>query len=349
MSQRRGSPQPGEGQFNLTEHARQLSGLLRAFAEKKAEVDRALAGGAAGEDAYRIMADLDRADEHLVQELKRWCRPDMEDVISTAWQEPVLLDTLDFASILAMAESILVGARRLADWAQDDPLDETGAELLADLAKEWEVLEIVLTANGIGRGTTEWRAYDESPLSAAQCLRDLIRAVRRGDTNWFVYLPVFGVCLLSLAPNARMGMPHAAFAKRLAVAVELLKKCVAPANQGQDNRTDEHSEPEQSPHIVLGGRKEDPIVFGPDFHSCRWGSKQFTFTEMQAACARVLWEARQRGTPDVSGKTVLEEAESAMVDSERPRLRDLFRDHPAWRTMIVSASKGTYRLADPMV
>src|SRR5262249_45594754 len=34
-------------------------------------------------------------------------------------------------------------------------------------------------------------------------------------------------CLRSLAPNACMGMPHEVFAKRLAVAVEMLRKIVA--------------------------------------------------------------------------------------------------------------------------
>jgi hypothetical protein len=119
------------------------------------------------------------------------------------------------------------------------------------------------------------------------------------------------------------------------------------ARQPVDERPGECADPEPTRRVILRGREEGPIVFGSDFHSCRWGSERFTFTGMQAACVRVLWEARQRGTPAVRGITVLDEAESAMADSTKPRLRDLFRNHPAWRKMIVSASRGTYRLADP--
>jgi hypothetical protein len=113
----------------------------------------------------------------------------------------------------------------------------------------------------------------------------------------------------------------------------------------------ESSETPSSPNrqrVDLSGGEEPPIEFSRDFRSCRWGTKQFTFTAQQAACVRVLWESRQRGTFDVSQITVLGEAESAMADSPKPRLRDLFRSHPAWGTMIVKGStRGTYRLAEP--
>jgi len=97
------------------------------------------------------------------------------------------------------------------------------------------------------------------------------------------------------------------------------------------------------------GWVEGLVRFSSDFRSCRWGTEQFTFTAQQAACIRVLWESRQRGTPDLSQITVLAEVESAMADSRKPRLRDLFRKHPAWGTMIVKGlARGTYRLADPL-
>ncbi|MBC7818184.1 MAG: hypothetical protein IAG10_14955 [Planctomycetaceae bacterium] len=64
---------------------------------------------------------------------------------------------------------------------------------------------------------------------------------------------------------------------------------------------------------------------------------------MQAACVKVLWEARQNGTPTVGDATVLE-----LVESDSERLSLVFRDHAAWGTMIVEGqTKGTHRLADP--
>jgi hypothetical protein len=100
--------------------------------------------------------------------------------------------------------------------------------------------------------------------------------------------------------------------------------------------------------VVRRPREEGPIVFSSDFRSCRWGTEQFTFTTQQAACVQVLWESRRRGTPDVSQITVLEEAGSAMAGSRKPRLRDLFRKHAAWGTMIVQGhARGTCRVADP--
>jgi hypothetical protein len=256
MSERIRGEQPPDGQFNLTEYARRLVGQLKAFAEKKAEVDRALADGVVEKEANAIMSELDRADQQLVQEMKRWCRSDMEEAISTARQEHAHLWTVDFASILAMAEKILVGARRLADWAQDDPLDETGAELLSNVAQEWVVLEIVLTANGIGRGLNAWHAGDDGTSAAAQCLQDLIHAVRRENAAWFIYLPILGVELLDLAPEARMGMSHSAFAKRLSVAVEILRK-LQPASSAR-GRPGRRGYPREALAYAQELRKKNP-------------------------------------------------------------------------------------------
>jgi hypothetical protein len=36
-----------------------------------------------------------------------------------------------------------------------------------------------------------------------------------------------------------------------------------------------------------------------------------------------------------------------MAESDKPRLRDLFRDHPAWNLVIITAKKGLYQIADP--
>jgi hypothetical protein len=91
----------------------------------------------------------------------------------------------------------------------------------------------------------------------------------------------------------------------------------------------------------IAGAKE--IVCSPDCRSVRWGGTQFTFTANQAAVVELLSEARRHGTPDIGGDTLLYRTQ---VDSKR--LRDVFRGHPAWNTMIVEGeTKGAHRLADP--
>src|SRR5207244_789483 len=94
---------------------------------------------------------------------------------------------------------------------------------------------------------------------AASCLHDLACGVRK-DTDWFKYLP--NICdsdLISLVPNARMGMAHVAFAKRLAVAVELLRKIVPVAEPESGPRTHEK---EHRTRVTLRDRQEGPLVLG---------------------------------------------------------------------------------------
>jgi hypothetical protein len=214
-----------ERRIKLTEHARRLESMIKAFGAKKAEVDQALRLVQSRDEADALMEDLDDEDDRIIKELKRWCHPEMEGIIDDALPEQVALHTVDLGSVLTQAEPILTRARLLADWAQDDALDQTGADMIADLALDWVVFEIALTAKGIGRGEVGWTAgNDEGDRCAAvRCLSDLINAVRR-DVAWFFYLPILGVELLDIFPGARMGMSHAAFAKRLGVAVELLRK-----------------------------------------------------------------------------------------------------------------------------
>ncbi len=86
-----------------------------------------------------------------------------------------------------------------------------------------------------------------------------------------------------------------------------------------------------------------------DYHSVLWYGTEYKFTNTQAACVKVLWEAWEQGTPDVGQAAILEE-----VDSDRRRLSDVFgrgkKRHPAWGTMIQpGATKGTFRLAEPEI
>ncbi len=85
---------------------------------------------------------------------------------------------------------------------------------------------------------------------------------------------------------------------------------------------------------------ENSIAHSDDFRSVRWCERDFSFTPNQAACIKQLYHACTNGTPDVGDDTLLESA-----DSQAKRLRDVFKGHPAWNTLIVTGlRKGTHRL-----
>jgi hypothetical protein len=88
-----------------------------------------------------------------------------------------------------------------------------------------------------------------------------------------------------------------------------------------------------------GPTLQDPS-HASDFSWVKWGGALFKFPPMQAQAIRLLWLAWERGEPAVRHDTILVE-----IDSESPRLRDLFKRNDAWGTLIIKASvKGTYRL-----
>jgi len=79
-------------------------------------------------------------------------------------------------------------------------------------------------------------------------------------------------------------------------------------------------------------------TFPPSFGSGR----PTRFTPKQAAAERLLWNAWESSQGDLSGAFILTE-----IESDADSLRHVFRNHPAWGTMIVSVRKGVYALAEP--
>lgn len=84
-----------------------------------------------------------------------------------------------------------------------------------------------------------------------------------------------------------------------------------------------------------------------DFSCVNWKSEVFAFGPLQRAVVAALWRAREQNHEWVSQETLL-----TVAESEGGRLRDMFRRHPAWGTMIVPAvdiggPPGSYRLAEP--
>lgn len=83
----------------------------------------------------------------------------------------------------------------------------------------------------------------------------------------------------------------------------------------------------------------------PDFRSVSWFGESYSFTANQAACVKILWEAWENETPEVSGAHLLEAAD---VQDSTQRIDLVFRGNPAWGAMIVPGkTKGVYRLKEP--
>ena len=83
-----------------------------------------------------------------------------------------------------------------------------------------------------------------------------------------------------------------------------------------------------------------------DFTEVKWFGKRYAFTKgIQSRAIEMLWVEFEKGGFSIHEKTIGEKTESS---SERFRLRDVFRNHPAWGTMIQTAeTKGCHRIAKP--
>jgi hypothetical protein len=73
---------------------------------------------------------------------------------------------------------------------------------------------------------------------------------------------------------------------------------------------------------------------GPGFASVDWYGTVYTFTPKQRAVVAALWQAWESGDLYVAEPTLLR-----IADSCSDRIRDLFRRHPAWNTMIVTGPR----------
>ncbi len=96
---------------------------------------------------------------------------------------------------------------------------------------------------------------------------------------------------------------------------------------------------------IKTGMGDNDVGHSDDFRSLKWFGETYSFTVNQAPVVKMLYENWQNGTPDVGNETLL-----SAVDHEFPpeRLSVLFRDHPAWGTIIVSGTtKGTRKLQSP--
>jgi hypothetical protein len=238
MSQRRRVSRTSRQQHGASEHHRRWDALYS--------------------EAVKLLSDnISQAKREQVTE--NFVKIGLENEVLIPGAEVELLeDEMDFGAVLALAEPLLTLAQRLAEWAQDGQLDDTGADMLLRIGEQWLALESILHAHGLGTGNARWSSDDDRVRSAASCLHDLACAIRK-NAEWLKYLPdIITTCLLNLAPDACMGMPHAVFAKRLAVAVELLRAIQRPATpKGKPGR---RGYPLKALNYAKELRKKNPMM-----------------------------------------------------------------------------------------
>lgn len=82
---------------------------------------------------------------------------------------------------------------------------------------------------------------------------------------------------------------------------------------------------------------------GGDFRSLLWHGQVYGFNPSQAKVVAKLWNARQKGQPDVPDDQLIRVSGSA-----NGRLDDVFNGSPAWGTLITAGeARGTHRIAPP--
>ena len=83
------------------------------------------------------------------------------------------------------------------------------------------------------------------------------------------------------------------------------------------------------------------FVPSPDYRRVDWRGKKFHFSPMQSHVVRLLHEEFQTGRGELGDAWVLER-----VGSQGKYLRDLFRRHGAWGTLVIEGeNKGTHKLS----
>jgi hypothetical protein len=84
-----------------------------------------------------------------------------------------------------------------------------------------------------------------------------------------------------------------------------------------------------------------PREFDPseDYRHVIFKGASYSLTRKQAEVVKILHQSAKAGHPDVGKDRLL-----SSIESETSDMRSIFKNHALWQTLIISASKGTYRL-----
>jgi hypothetical protein len=126
--------------------------------------------------------------------------------------------------------------------------------------------------------------------------------------------------------------------KVLSVAIEKARGLAAPL-------VEELKKPAAAP---TPGDEKPAVHHSDDFTSVVWYGTAYYFKQgMQADSVKALWKQWEKSPGlGLHAGTILQTLDSS-IERDRFRMPLVFRDHPAWGSMIVTAGKGIYRLAEP--
>lgn len=80
---------------------------------------------------------------------------------------------------------------------------------------------------------------------------------------------------------------------------------------------------------------QEVVISDPENHRAVWFGRVLTFSDAQLACWQMLWQNFFRGNLPMPQGRVL-----AAWHGESCQVSDIFKRHPAWRTIIVGDRKG---------
>jgi hypothetical protein len=91
--------------------------------------------------------------------------------------------------------------------------------------------------------------------------------------------------------------------------------------------------PEETEHL--------PGEFDPseDYRHVIFKGSPYSLTRKQSQVLKILHQAAMSGHPDVGKDRLL-----ASIESETSDMKSIFKNHALWQTLIISATRGTYRL-----
>lgn len=122
--------------------------------------------------------------------------------------------------------------------------------------------------------------------------------------------------------------------------LESLKQCHAEMGCKNSNQSKEFSLGNTHLNQQTTSKQSENFKHSPDFHSVYHKEQLYSFTSSQAACIKLLFECWQNKTPEVGQEHIF-----TSIDSYSNRLRDIFKNHPAWNNLIVSGkAKGNFQL-----
>lgn len=145
-------------------------------------------------------------------------------------------------------------------------------------------------------------------------------------THWPPTGPDDGAALTLLYDRFRQKCPETASVEELQEAVDKIPEDERPADPDR-------------PLVAI-----PPPTHSPDFSVFNWGSVLLPFGPKQRRAAAALWSAAESRTHLLGGAYLLG------VAGARGRMRDLFRGHIGWGTLILGNEQhgqgaGLYRLA----